>query len=1727
MGEAADAATLDFASLKAEDVVRERAGDVLLKNTLLKADHFPGCQNTKLTPLLEGGPNFRQVEGLPVYGVAIPTVRGVRNVLDAVGAAKGARRVLWHNLREEPVLYVNGKPYVVREADQPFCNLEYTGIDRSRVEDMEARLKRDVLSEAALFDNHILVTEEDDDMQVVDRWEPVTEADVQTPLEVYRELKADGYDVDYVRLPITDEKAPKDSDFEVFVRRLWNVPPSTALIFNCQMGRGRTTTGMIIGCLVLLRRMGAFPLPRGPSDPGFPAGGSPPKRAPMLLDGARPPPLPEAAPAWFGAAADAALPPGGDRLRAGLWGVVRSLLRVLESGNAGKAVLDAVVDAASAMQNLREATAQYRGRILAEAKERRRAALMAVCLEYLERYYMLICFSSYLCWSKFDPNSPHHIPFPDWTASRPELRSVLSHMLRRNPMAALEMHVPAATLPPGTPPRVMDDDEASARLIRAAEDQAEGIISSRGGRVLGALSILKEDYFPGMKSARLPQPLPGASNFRCMSGARVYGVAMSTVAGIRNVLGAVQEQARREDEELLWFNMREEPVVYINGRPFVLREQVCPLKNLQEYAGIDATRLERMERRLKEDVLAEAAHYGGRILVARESSISGGGIGELIDTWEPVASPDAVQTPAEVYRGLRAEGHRVTYCRVPVTDGRAPAPEDIDVILEMARAAGFGSPMVFNCQLGAGRTTTGTVIGGLLDMYASAIGASPRNSKDGAPSPAGGAGGGAAAAGGSPGALLPPAVAAAGGAGAGVAVIQLMRRGSSGRALDELPLAALAEAMQGGSPRSEDDEREPAPAVGWGEMSAEEIAEQRALAQGGYVGVRRVVRLLEVGDVAKRIADAAIDANSQLLNLRMSILKYRKPRNSYKSLRSETGARHSAFSRGSAYLERYCVLVALAGYLEECGLTSATTFRQWLANRPELRLALQSIHSNPAAALAAVPVTGPPVVYRPVSPGGVQVTAQEQQEVLSKRRGRTLTRRIILKSYLASAPDPGMPRGTPDVRKADGLPVFTVGNCSAEGLRRLLAYLGAGGGGGAHVVLTDVREELVVYVNGLPYIRRELEMPSAAMHHAGVHWRQLEALEAHLKEDVRNEAIKWGGRLLLHQEFAAGDLSKRGSLTGAPAPGAPGAAAGAAAGGGGPSAQRSLLPLLGGSFLTPPDNPVTPQVAGLHAVFASPSFQNCAGSRAHADGVRAAAAAAATAAEGGAFGPGFAGAPGGGSRAASPVGGGGGGADAAPEDTGISAAAMAAAAQMAATALAEASTPPAAGPPRGAGPGSGGGDAGAGAASPAPFPGFSVTPSSAPPPLPASGPAPGGGRPPAGPSAAAAVAAAAAAAPGGGAAPAGGSRQLQSHASGRLHDDVTALVDAKPGAAVIPFWEPVALGTASPRGERAAPPPAAEPPHLGLPAAAAAAPANGGAPPRGAPSRRVLATARDVAAMLGEEGFSVSYRRIPLSRDRTPVAGDLQDLHAQLELRPPPVGNDSAGVDGGGGAGAPPRAVVHLVLSRTATGSSARFAVASLCTYLLAQGPGGRLPEPLGPGAASPAKGGSPARGAAPAAPPRGLSPARAAAAGAAAAGGPAASPPLKRMKRSMSDLGEYRGIISVSRLLPKGMEVKAAIGNLREDIKACKHIAEAAPGAATEDPQTAAWAARQLGVHYLKRYFLLVSYRSFLDQTGGAPDGGGTTPPPDAAAGAASFVRWMDERRELGHLLAHLDLET
>jgi hypothetical protein len=89
-----------------EEVMRMRGGSVLGKKTILKSDHFPGCQNKRLSPQIEGAPNYRQAESLHVHGVAIPTVDGIRNVLNHIGARlprNKRQQVLWISLREEPV----------------------------------------------------------------------------------------------------------------------------------------------------------------------------------------------------------------------------------------------------------------------------------------------------------------------------------------------------------------------------------------------------------------------------------------------------------------------------------------------------------------------------------------------------------------------------------------------------------------------------------------------------------------------------------------------------------------------------------------------------------------------------------------------------------------------------------------------------------------------------------------------------------------------------------------------------------------------------------------------------------------------------------------------------------------------------------------------------------------------------------------------------------------------------------------------------------------------------------------------------------------------------------------------------------------------------------------------------------------------------------------------------------------------------------------------------------------------------------------------------------------------------------------------------------------------------------------------------------------------------------------------------------------------------------------
>lgn len=48
--------------------------------------------------------------------------------------------------------------------------------------------------------------------------------------------------------------------------------------------------------------------------------------------------------------------------------------------------------------------------------------VLQVCLEYLERYYVLISYAAYLFDPNFDPDNPEQPSFGQWIKNRPELR---------------------------------------------------------------------------------------------------------------------------------------------------------------------------------------------------------------------------------------------------------------------------------------------------------------------------------------------------------------------------------------------------------------------------------------------------------------------------------------------------------------------------------------------------------------------------------------------------------------------------------------------------------------------------------------------------------------------------------------------------------------------------------------------------------------------------------------------------------------------------------------------------------------------------------------------------------------------------------------------------------------------------------------------------------------------------------------------------------------------------------------------------------------------------------------------------------------------------------------------------------------------------------------------------------------------------------------------------------
>lgn len=413
--------------------VSRRCGDVLTANFCLKADHFPGCQKQGLRPALCGAPNFRKVDLVNVYGVAITTLVGLHNVLSLLGASEeplltypGQRNdtelyrgfaaprlfdpafkpeelrrplrgsCLWINLREEPILYVGDRPFVFRDLAAPYVNVELTGIETKKIEHVENQLKVDVLNEADKYNGKFLVHDEAQPGELVGMWEPASEETVKTTREVYNEVVSKGYRCMMLRLPVTDEQSPEIRDFDLMVNALL---PSIAahmdrretlsFVFNCQMGRGRTTTGMVICCLLI-----------GLVIPEYFA---------------------ELHNNYYQSLNDENL---SEKCK-GNYGIVNQLKRILLNGRKGKERVDLVLEACSKMQNLRTAIENF---VLVQQSpdftEGQRARAHHAGIHYLVRYFNLIVFAVYLEEEYNRMQKKMRCTFEEWMLDHPEITTI-------------------------------------------------------------------------------------------------------------------------------------------------------------------------------------------------------------------------------------------------------------------------------------------------------------------------------------------------------------------------------------------------------------------------------------------------------------------------------------------------------------------------------------------------------------------------------------------------------------------------------------------------------------------------------------------------------------------------------------------------------------------------------------------------------------------------------------------------------------------------------------------------------------------------------------------------------------------------------------------------------------------------------------------------------------------------------------------------------------------------------------------------------------------------------------------------------------------------------------------------------------------------------------------------------------------------------------------------------
>ncbi|KAH6582488.1 hypothetical protein BASA61_008518 [Batrachochytrium salamandrivorans] len=694
--------------MSVQNVVKTRTGSVLARQIILKSDHFDMGLHSRLDFHLQGAPNFRMAD-MGVFGVAQPTVPGITTVLTLLGCHPSGPSV-------------------------------HPTTCASRLEQVEARLKEDILREEARWSGLFLVHEEASGGSVFPSWMAIET--LQTPREVFEDMVEDGFRVIYIRIPIGPEQAPDDRYIDEYVQVIRNTPIDSNLVFNCGMGVGRTTFAMVLA--MLLRR--GQTITNTSKDPFLDSSSVDPESSRSHDEIQLSRGLEEHNRAILRivdivdktlslqklssqSSIEWAISRGAliDDLKASILGnyyCIQQLTIVLADGSDAKKALDQAINRCDVLTNLRENILV--NRLLYSTTTD--SSYLQKAFGCLERYFLLLAFCSYV---NKQLTKGYRISFSEWLKSRQEIWNMIENF--RSDSSSLSIFRPIDDL------SAFSQDTLHANSLvgwgpnkqPAVRELDKHVIRSRKGIVLGPQTILKEDSWS--KDELSSSKIEGARNFRKIRGLPVYAVAQPTLQGIKSVIQSLKQPTQR----IVWINLREEPLVYINGNPYVLRDQYLTLRNIKSYSGITGSRLEMIEEKLKEDVGDELIRYNGKVLLHTETH------GTINPIWQD-CKYESVMTLQEAMNGLRkdegslqnqvptlsqeipqqpgssresvnsnSDGKQVEtavltysniqndilYFRVPVTAETPPDASDFDHIVHLlSRYSGQSSSIIMNCQ---------------------------------------------------------------------------------------------------------------------------------------------------------------------------------------------------------------------------------------------------------------------------------------------------------------------------------------------------------------------------------------------------------------------------------------------------------------------------------------------------------------------------------------------------------------------------------------------------------------------------------------------------------------------------------------------------------------------------------------------------------------------------------------------------------------------------------------------------------------------------------------------------------------------------------------------------------------------------------------------------------------------------------------------------------------------